>query len=476
MPRPRGDERELVADSDSEDVAGSAQEVDLVPEQHIHRGQDGRLHHDHSVVEAPASPSKSARKAVASLKADSEVMPMDDFNVGLPDALAQDDDVVYDLLPKEPWEQRPSDRPPAEWVRKGKPQKYLDQLIQLEGRGDYQEDDLCIVCGVAPDRLFRCRDCFTDDVFCQTCLVHAHGSTPLHIVEFFERTTLKALSLRIQLGHSKLNKACPRHGICTNPRPAVADDFVVLDTNAIHEVALDFCGCETAQPHNIQLLRARWYPSTGKNPRTAATFTVLRRFHLMTLESKCSGKEFYTSIARGSDNTGTVPVRDRYDEFLRMTREWQHLQMLKRAGRGHDSSGVEGTGPGECALLCPACPHPGKNLPPDWEEVPPEKKFLYALFLAMDANFRMRWKKVSTEEKDPSLGDGWSFYGAIAPYYSYLAASWKHKQECRTCVAHDAVDKPDRESRGTASSGIATVDCARHNMKRPNAVEMGKLR
>ncbi|KAJ7842104.1 hypothetical protein B0H14DRAFT_3457041 [Mycena olivaceomarginata] len=39
-----------------------------------------------------------------------------------------------------------------------------------------------------------------------------------------------------------------------------------------------------------------------------------------------------------------------------------------------------------------------------------------------------------------------------------------------TCVAHDAVDKPDRESRGTASSGIGTVDYVRHNMKRPNGV------
>jgi hypothetical protein len=39
-----------------------------------------------------------------------------------------------------------------------------------------------------------------------------------------------------------------------------------------------------------------------------------------------------------------------------------------------------------------------------------------------------------------------------------------------TCVAHDAVDKPDRESLGTASSGIGTVDCARHNMKRPSGV------
>lgn len=135
---------------------------------------------------------------------------------------------------------------------------------------------------------------------------------------------MKALGLRIQLGHGKLNKARPRHGICTNPRPAVADDFVVVDTNAIHEVALDFCGCETAQPHDIQLLRARWYPSTGKNPRTAATFTVLRRFHLMTLESKCSGKEFYISIVRGSDNTGTVPVRVSVFPFAAMSHAERH--------------------------------------------------------------------------------------------------------------------------------------------------------
>jgi hypothetical protein len=53
-----------------------------------------------------------------------------------------------------------------------------------------------------------------------------------------------------------------------------------------------------------------------------------------------------------------------------MTRQWQNLHLLKRAGRGHDPSEdrIAATKPGECALLCPACPHPGKNLPPGWEE------------------------------------------------------------------------------------------------------------
>ncbi|KAJ7079699.1 hypothetical protein C8R44DRAFT_754580 [Mycena epipterygia] len=51
---------------------------------------------------------------------------------------------------------------------------------------------------------------------------------------------------------------------------------------------------------------------------------------------------------------------------------------------------------------------------------------------------------------------------------AHVKANWK--QERSHCVAHDAVDKPDREACGTASSGIGAVDCARHNMKRPNAV------
>lgn len=59
---------------------------------------------------------------------------------------------------------------------------------------------------------------------------------------------------------------------------------------------------------------------------------------------------------------------------MRMIRQWRHLKMLKRAGRGHDDQGVAGTAPGSCAVLCPACPHPGKNLPRNWAQAPPEQR------------------------------------------------------------------------------------------------------
>lgn len=62
-------------------------------------------------------------------------------------------------------------------------------------------------------------------------------------------------------------------------------------------------------------------------------------------------------------------------------RIWRHLKMLKRAGRGQDPSGAEGTQEGELAIECPACPHPGRNLPDGWENAPQEIRY---------ANFHLR--------------------------------------------------------------------------------------
>jgi hypothetical protein len=47
----------------------------------------------------------------------------------------------------------------------------------------------------------------------------------------------------------------------------------------------------------------------------------------------------------------------------------------------------------------------------------------------------MRRKKVSSEEKDPSLGDGWSFYVQVAAYYTYLAQHWNEKQPVMSLCA-----------------------------------------
>jgi hypothetical protein len=40
---------------------------------------------------------------------------------------------------------------------------------------------------------------------------------------------------------------------------------------------------------------------------------------------------------------------------------------FKRAGRGHEPGGIDATSKGELTVECPACPHPGRNLPDGWE-------------------------------------------------------------------------------------------------------------
>jgi len=54
--------------------------------------------------------------------------------------------------------------------------------------------------------------------------------------------------------------------------------------------------------------------------------------------------------------------------------EWQHLKMLKHAGRGHTCSGAMGMQPGELAVICPACPHLGINILLDSENCPDDVK------------------------------------------------------------------------------------------------------
>lgn len=162
----------------------------------------------------------------------------------------------------------------------------------------------------------------------------------------------------------------------------------------IHQISVDFCNCDKAEPHRIQLLRLRLFPSTTNDPKTAATFDLLKTFQMLSFMSKVSVYEFYQTLSRLTNNVGVPPpvcpdpfklcpetnsgpTKNRYPALLRMIHEWRHIRMLKRAGRGHD--GIGATKLGECAVLCPACPHPGINLPKKWETAPAHSRYAFAV-------------------------------------------------------------------------------------------------
>ncbi|KAJ7198441.1 hypothetical protein C8J57DRAFT_1635386 [Mycena rebaudengoi] len=463
------------------------------------RGLGGESRYKSTMVNVPLSPVKHTRRA-AEAEMLREDLPYPEFDQPIYDLKDTSSDSGEDDSEDEGGAQiarfRDSgqDDPLKQWVRDYR-DEFLDELLRWEGRGSHRGFELCEDCRStklaadnaraaateavdlrpsadphdSPDPArnpgdvplpptlakgdHRCIDCIGGgQLLCAPCLILRHKQLPLHRVQqywngdFFAWRTLRDLGLRVQLGHWEgYEHRCPV------PESVCGDVFIIMDNHGIHEVNVDFCGCGGGGSHNIQLLHAGLYPATTTNPRTVATFALLRRFHLLSFESKCSSYEFYHSLAREKDNGGIKPPRNRYHEWRRMTREWRNLQMLKRAGRGHAQTGANGTEPGECALLCPACPQPGKNLPDGWETAADEDKFLYARFLAIDANFRLKWKDVGK-------------------YMQHVEKHWNMKQERSRCVAHNAVDKPDKESRGTVSSGVGAVDCARHNMKRPQSV------
>ncbi|KAG1823881.1 uncharacterized protein BJ212DRAFT_1476730 [Suillus subaureus] len=195
-----------------------------------------------------------------------------------------------------------------------------------------------------------------------------HVSAPLHRIEewrdgFFHSTSLKSLGLHIQLGHEP-------GGYCRRPRPTYNNDFVIIDVHGIHEVGLDFCNCEHEAPHFKQLL--------------------------------CAWCGNHISAGQAA--------------------EWRAC-----AGHGHDPTGVGATQEGELVVLCPACPHPGKNLPENWETS--DHQWLYASFFTIDANFCLKHRLVSSNTKDPGLTRGWGYFVEERKYKTYLAENSNSLQE-----------------------------------------------
>jgi hypothetical protein len=108
---------------------------------------------------------------------------------------------------------------------------------------------------------------------------------------------------------------------------------------------------------------------------------VLDQFLTLMYQAKTTMYNYYSVLEKLTNNTGIKPP-NRYQAFLRIVREYTHLLMLKRAGREHAKSGAMGTAQGELAVRCPCCPLPGVNLLENWENAPPELRwvFLFLLF------------------------------------------------------------------------------------------------
>lgn len=190
---------------------------------------------------------------------------------------------------------------------------------------------------------------------------------------------LATLGLVVQLGHTP-GSSCPA-------MHRGRYKFTVIDVNGIHNVAVQFCGCDSRIAHRQQLMRVCWWPATARDPSTCATFGVLRLFQNLNCLGKVSSYFFLRSLELLTNADGLNPLpasflhsilrmrlvlislQNRRRAFIHIVRQHRMMLMMKRAGRGHAPGGIEGTAQGELALACRACPQPGKNLPVGWNTI-----------------------------------------------------------------------------------------------------------
>ncbi|KAH7924727.1 hypothetical protein BV22DRAFT_1129623 [Leucogyrophana mollusca] len=335
---------------------------------------------------------------------------------------------------------------------------YLDELLRHDGRGSTCMDVACPDCNNAVG-IFRCLDCANSQRYCMTCIRERHCFLPFHCLEkwtgkFFIGVPLQDVGLIINLGHDGARCASPGE---------VVNDFIVVDISGVRRVSIKFCECLGAAHQCIQLLHAHMLPATVHRPKTAFTFNVLRSFHLENLQGKISAYDYYTALVQKSDNTNMLAIKDRYEQFLTTIRIWRHLKIIKQGGRGHDPAGIDATLPGQCAVECPACPQPGRNLPHDWESAPPSKKWLYMITRSINANFRLKLKDKKSVN-DITLGSGWAHWVPAAPYKEYIA-QYGDQTEPNLCDSElHAVDHANTKfSTGYKASGVGGTLC-RHSL------------
>lgn len=162
-------------------------------------------------------------------------------------------------------------------------------------------------CGVEGHiRTCRCDDCFQQPLKCEQCFLLQHTNQPFHWVRqwngnFFVRRDISSLGHVIVLGHH--GKPCPSNSTSTQPF-----DFLVAHTNGIHKTRVIFCACICDSDRMQQLLGTQLFPATTERPTTAFTFSLLREFHVHSLESKSTVYGYIGGLRRLTDNTFTTDI------------------------------------------------------------------------------------------------------------------------------------------------------------------------
>ncbi|EIN09249.1 hypothetical protein PUNSTDRAFT_134412 [Punctularia strigosozonata HHB-11173 SS5] len=229
----------------------------------------------------------------------------------------------------------------------------------------------------------------------------------------FQSVSLQDLGLKVQLGH-------PDGKPCCNSVKGHAN-FLIFDSEGYHLVNVLYCDCKLPETRSQrdQLLDIGWYPASVLQPQTAFTFRFLDTFHRLTLQGKISLHDYYLLVVHKTDNAGLQGRIYRYHEAALATRQW-----------------------------------------------------LYALFLALDACFKL--KNRDRKIDDPELGRGTGYFVDEVDYQAHLERYVEEPEKLDPCDSTFSAIKAGNSQKAPGDimsvSGVAAVKCARHALMMPNGV------
>jgi hypothetical protein len=90
----------------------------------------------------------------------------------------------------------------------------------------------------------------------------------------------------------------------------------VIDVTGVHNVNVNYCLCDSKIEWWQQLMRVCWWPGTVRDPKTCATFGVVRLFRTLNCLGKVSAHDFLRSLELLSNNDGLNPVFVRVSDPL----------------------------------------------------------------------------------------------------------------------------------------------------------------
>ncbi|KAG8705264.1 hypothetical protein FRC11_009183, partial [Ceratobasidium sp. 423] len=335
-------------------------------------------------------------------------------------------------------------------------QDYLRELYMQYAPPD---PDGCL-CAAPSNIRFRCDDCLAHCFYCSNCIADVHRATPCHRIsvwtgDAWSRTTLSAHGLVTAFGRHR--------GTCVRTQPITV---LVGDLTGFHELRVTYCRCANSSEPYVQLLHGGMMPCSTKDPKSAFTIRALRFYSFLASDAKLSCSRYNAVLQRQSNNIEPQYHPDRLRELLRTTRQWDHLQLLKRAGKTTTSP----NGLGSLAIRCPACPKPNINFIE--RDITPGIEYLFAYLLSYDGSFQLIRKNKAFDQFDTCLSDGLLYWVQQAYYRDHLVANKDTAYDQSTrgedrCNNHRAANEAWVRQSGVAETGLGAVTCARHTFFMP---------